>query len=330
MLYPVLVICDADLDYLERLYEQMIYLSKSNFTIRLFTKPEKLKEHIEDISVLLISDEFHDSELEKIPKNAYIILGSGPDSEYENKYYINKYSKISTILKQIMDIYSDTGNLTSHRKSKYGTEVISLYSPIRRCFQTTFAVTLGQILAKQSETLYINLETNSGFTKIHKNDYKYNFTDLVYLLKTSPEKISIKLDLMIEKINELEIIPPFENDIDLRQLNPDDICMVIEEIAKIGKYKYIVLDLSDSIQNVYQILDSSDKIFTIIANDRVALAKLDSFTRSIELVCNKNVLEKIIKIEVPLLQGIPHEFTKLLYSEMEGFVGRIYHKYFAE
>ena len=50
-------------------------------------------------------------------------------------------------------------------------EVIGVYSPIGRSGKTTFAITLGQVLAKEKETLYINMEEFSALSKIFNKEY---------------------------------------------------------------------------------------------------------------------------------------------------------------
>ena len=41
--------------------------------------------------------------------------------------------------------------------------IIGVFSPLGRCLKTSFALALGQILAKERAVLYLNLESYSGF-----------------------------------------------------------------------------------------------------------------------------------------------------------------------
>lgn len=58
--------------------------------------------------------------------------------------------------------------------------MIGVYSPIGRCGKTGFAVTLGQVLAKDSKVLFLSLEEFSGFSQMMGTQYSGSFSDLVY------------------------------------------------------------------------------------------------------------------------------------------------------
>ena len=49
---------------------------------------------------------------------------------------------------------------------KKTTEIIGIFSPLGRCLKTSFALTLGQILAKERAVLYLNMEEYSGFEEL--------------------------------------------------------------------------------------------------------------------------------------------------------------------
>ena len=40
--------------------------------------------------------------------------------------------------------------------------IIGIYSPVNRCLKTSFALTMGQLMARDRKTLYVNLEDCSG------------------------------------------------------------------------------------------------------------------------------------------------------------------------
>lgn len=66
---------------------------------------------------------------------------------------------------------------------KKSTSVIGVYSPVGRTQKTSFALTLGQILAKDRAVLYLNLESYSGFEQILGETYERNLSDLLYFVR---------------------------------------------------------------------------------------------------------------------------------------------------
>ena len=55
---------------------------------------------------------------------------------------------------------------TDRKIQSIGAEETYVYSPVKRCGKTCFALTLGQILAKRQSVLYLNLEECAGFRPI--------------------------------------------------------------------------------------------------------------------------------------------------------------------
>ncbi|MDQ9824849.1 hypothetical protein RFZ44_16190, partial [Acinetobacter sp. 163] len=57
---------------------------------------------------------------------------------------------------------------------KKTTEILGVYSPVGRCLKTSFALALGQILARERAVLYLNLEEYSGFEELIGKGFAHN------------------------------------------------------------------------------------------------------------------------------------------------------------
>jgi hypothetical protein len=89
------------------------------------------------------------------------------------------------------------------------TKIIGVYSPVKRCMQTTFCLALGRILAEESKVLYLNFETFSGFNQIMDRTYRSDITDMMYIYECIPEKFILKLATITEKLDDkLDYIAP--------------------------------------------------------------------------------------------------------------------------
>ena len=88
--------------------------------------------------------------------------------------------------------------------------IIGIYTPIGRCLQTTFSLTLGQMLAKKYKTLYLNFEAYSGFSKILNKRFENDISDLMYYFECAREKLAYRLESMVETVNGLDFVPPVE------------------------------------------------------------------------------------------------------------------------
>ena len=72
-----------------------------------------------------------------------------------------------------------------------GTDIISLYSPIKRCHQTTFGITLSHLLSKKGRVLYLNLEGYSGFERTIADIYSKDISDFLYYVNQKSESIPL-------------------------------------------------------------------------------------------------------------------------------------------
>ena len=72
------------------------------------------------------------------------------------------------------------------------SRITGVYSPIGRCGKTSFALTLGQVLAREEKVLYITLEEFSGLSALTGTVYTGGLSDLLYYY-TQREYSSVRL-----------------------------------------------------------------------------------------------------------------------------------------
>ncbi len=317
---PILAICHNDGEYLNRLSAAMMAQKNFMFSIRLYTSTGwLLKKQSEEVAILLISEQLHEQKFMQVPKNTYLILSNTQRDTMDEIPCIYQFNRTERMVQRIYEFYEDAHPcITSVRN--YHTKLIGVYSPIKRCYQTTFALTLGQVLAQSTNTLYLNLEGYPGFQGIHFQDYEYHLTDLIYLLKNAPTTISGKLNSMMQTINGLDFIPPCDNNMDLRKIEGEDLCKLIEVLATSKEYGYLILDLSDCVQDLYELLNMCDEIYTITANDPVSNAKIQEYESSLEQMHYGSVLQHTRKMVIPTFSKNTYEAKKLLYGDLAEYV----------
>ena len=85
---------------------------------------------------------------------------------------------------------------------KKTTEIYAVYSPLGRCLKTSFALTLGQILAKERAVLYLNLEEYSGFEEMLGKGFAQNLSDLLYFVRQENGNLIYKMNSMVQTIKQ--------------------------------------------------------------------------------------------------------------------------------
>ena len=107
-----------------------------------------------------------------------VILSEGVHPPELDRYpSVYKYQASSDVVREVMACYGAEKAVAPAVFS--GTEerprrFMRVYSPLGRCLKTSFALTLGQILAKERAVLYLNLEEYSGFEEMLGKGFAQN------------------------------------------------------------------------------------------------------------------------------------------------------------
>ncbi len=70
--------------------------------------------------------------------------------------------------------------------------IIGIYSPVGRTQKTSFALTMGQILAKERAVLYLNMESYS-IERLLECSYDRGMSDILYYARQENQGIIYKL-----------------------------------------------------------------------------------------------------------------------------------------
>ena len=97
---------------------------------------------------------------------------------------------------------------------------------------------------------------------------------------------------------------------------------MFRRLARLGNYEYVVLDLSESMQGLFDILRMCEKVFTLTLNDKVAQCKIQQYEQMLALQEYGDVVEKTRKCTMPRLRRLPEEMMQYTRGEMADFVRR--------
>lgn len=325
----VLAIYDLDEDYANHLMEYISDKQGFPFKVIVFTNEEELVKYVakNHIEILLVLDEAMKENIDKENIEKIILLSSGEIlAEHVDYDYLFKYQSAESIVKEILECYADIHKGEVLPICKGSAEIIGVYSPIGRVGKTTFSLTLGQVLASDSSVLYINMEEFSAFEKIFLQSQRGDLSDLMYYYKQNPEVLSIKLQAIVGNIHGLDYVPSMEFSEDLRNLEAREWITLVKKIAEMGTYDKIILDLSNMVRNILDVLDICDLIYMPITDDRISLMKISVFEECVLRSEKENLLNRIVKIKLP--QSIKQEWEEnylegQLWGELGDYVRKI-------
>lgn len=319
----ILAIFDCEENYAYRLMDFIGTKDKIPFEIHVFTRADSFFSFAKEteIECLLISENAYQSKIEQLNIAHIIVLSENGENLNRALCHINKYQSCENVVREVMHYYADkTEGGRMIRTGSHRMRIIGIYTPATRCLQTTFSFTLGQMLARQSKTLYLNFEAYSGLGRMLSREFSRDLSDLIYYLNSARDKLFYHMEGMIETVNGLDFIPPAEIYQNLAGIRGAQWIDLFEEIEKTSEYEYLLLDLSDCVMDLWEILKHCDRVYTITRNDSIAAAKIEQYEKVLESMQQQSVLTKTRKWELPLFKKLPLRFEELTYGDLAGYI----------
>lgn len=318
-------ICDEQEGYVHKLTEYLNASKLVPFQILSFSSVDKLKEYQKrtPIELLLISERLFEENEDKNLAASIILLNESKmvsKSVYRSVY---KYQSAKQLAKAVLEIYGEIGDPTRLEIANKKVTIIGVYSPVKRCLQTSFCLTLGQMLAKKKRCLYLNFEPFSGLSGLMDRQFEQDFMDLLYFFNGGIEKFIYKLKGMVETIGDLDFIPPALSFMDLLQMEGENFRMLLHEIAVRTDYEIVILDLSESVQSLFDILLSCDRVYSITRTDGVSEAKFAQYEQLLQFMKKEEILNHTRKITFPQIKELPSRFEELAYGQFADCVKEI-------
>ena len=331
----IFAICDTEEAYALRLTEYLLDKVRLPYTLHLFTRVEELQKFVEqgEIEVLLIAEKAL-----KMLKEEYVreqvarlfVLQEDEKNEEDNAVrqeeqgHISKFQSPEKIVELLVESISDLSDWRQETAAEdMDVKLIGIYSPIKRCLQTSFALTMGQILAKKHKTLYFNFENYSGFGQMLKREFSMDMTDLMYYYRCARDKLFVRLPSIIQNINGLDYVPPMQYRVEPQEIIGRQWLELCRNIAGIGQYEYIILDLDDSMEGLFDLLRNCYKIYTITKEDSFAVAKINQYEQILKFNELEEIADKTVKCRFPVFKELPMNMDLMTHGELAGYVKAI-------
>ncbi len=322
----ILTICDREERYAEKLGEYFKQKQGIPFEILIFTDSDIFWNFFEqkEIGFLLLSEETVDKQkLEKF-KGCVVILSDGSVSSELLRYpSICKYQSCDQIFEEILKVYAEHNTEKTEKPVhllKKETRLLAVYSPVRRCGKTGFAITIGQILAEKYPVLYLNLEPVAGYKNDSDLEDQADISDLIYLFRQNRSNFLYQLGAVAKKIRKLDYIPPGIG-WDLTKVKTEEWINMIKEIFKYSTYEIMILDVDESVENLPKLLNFCEKIYMPVLEEETAKEKIEQYEKMIAKSPNIELLQKTVKISLPFFSRRDPEI--LFFGEMGQFARKL-------
>lgn len=320
---PVLVLCDREEEYAQLMTEFIRTHKEIPWKVRTYTDVEELLHSEQNcpIDVMAVSERTYQEKLATLRPTRTVILSENGLKQWEGFVSVDKYQQAQNVLQSLLEVYLEIADFVMPgMKRSDKVRFVGLYSPVRRCRQTTFALTLAQMLAASHRTLYLNFEHYVGISELGAQAGGRDLADLLYFLMTDDAKFKIRLQTIVKQVGNLDYVPPMKSGQNLLSVQPKEWIRLLQRIAHLGEYEIVILDLSESMQGLFDLLRICDKVFTLTGEDRVAQGKLAEYEQILASYEYKDVLAKTHKCMVPKVRRIPEELEQYTRGELADFV----------
>lgn len=322
----ILALCDLDEEYAQHMSEFLKRQRDVPWEIHTYTDPKELAGILERLSVelLVIAEASYIEEIRQLRREGIILLNETGVVRWPDVPNVDKYQRADLVWKGIWDVYMEIAPIQLPRLSCGSVpKLIGMYSPVRRCLQTSFALTLGQLLAEKHPTLYLNFEHYAGITDLLPDRQTKDLADVLYYLTAEKEKFLLWLRTMLQKKGELDYLPPARAGQNLLTVTREEWLGLLERIAELGGYEFVILDLTESMQGLLDILRLCTVVFTLSREDTMAQRKILQYEQVLSLYKYEDVLRKTRKCMIPTFHRLPEDIEQLTRSDLAEYVRRM-------
>jgi hypothetical protein len=322
----VLVLYDSEEEYTRLMGEFMRKRRDLPWEIHTYTDADKMfgGEFPNEINMLVVSESDYreaSEKLEKMQPKKMIILNESGLKLPEGITGIDKYRQAENVLRDLLEIYAELMDISmAGVAGDYKTKFIGLYSPVRRCLQTSFGLTMAQILAAEHKTLYLNFEHYAGLMTLLPDADSRDLADLLYFLTADKDKFRLRLHTIVRQLGALYYVPPMKAGQNLITVAEEEWINLIRQIEECGEFEYVVMDLTENMQGLFNILRSCKAIFTLTKDDRFAACKLTQYEQLLSLCEYDDVLGKTRKFCVPHIRRLPDSPEQYTRGELAEYV----------
>ncbi len=249
-----------------------------------------------------------------------LILSSGSSSgRVAGIPSIYKYKEVNKIAGDIINSFTNAGNIISQVKEKIA-RIIPVYSASGGTGKTSIALGIGSICSLAGlKVLYLNLEQFQSTKFFFSSNTDYSMSEIIYYIRVKDNNLMSKLTAMRcqDPSTNLFYYQPANNSLELTELLPGDMELLLGRLKESGQYDIIMVDMDSRFDaNTLEVFSNSDEIICLIVDDEICLHKTSIFLESLSKLPNSSsqftyLPEKIVYVAnkvsdqaLPLIKSI--------------------------
>lgn len=305
----IIGIYDEEFEYMERLCELINSDEVNAFEINCFKDRESIYKAIKqgNIQMAMIGASVYIGTKDELIDKALIVIDDGNyDGDLET---IWKYQSAVEIKKDILRILASKDGEESvyEIRGRKRTKLIGVYSPFSQELKSVCAFLIGKELS--GKNLYIDLNSFRGCGFIEDELRGDELTDLLYVMKGKEDRFYLKLGSMVTSQGGLDVLPPVKMYTDLQSVAKEDWGTFISLLKKQGMYEHIILDLSESVKGLIEVLRECDEVYSINPIYNYERCRWQQYIDVLKILDYEDVINKTKQLEISqserILKNVP-------------------------
>ena len=321
-----MIFCDPEAEYAQLLSDYLRRRKDLPWELHTYTDVGEMLRYEEnrEVTLLLVAESAYTEELQKLKSHRTLILNESGVRQWSQFRNVNKYQRADAVLRELLEAYAEIAAVQYPSLDRdCTTRLIGFYSPVHRSLQSSFALSLSQLLAQEHPTLYVNFEYCAGLRELVPGETSKDLSDVLYFLETGQDKFRLRLKTIIRKAGALDYIPPMRFGQNLTAVSAEEWRRLLVTLMELGEYEYIILDLSESVQGLFELLRMCSRIFTSVGTDPIAKAKMYQYEQLLELYEYEDVRGKTFRLNMPRFRRLPLEPEQYTRGELADYVREI-------
>ena len=235
-----------------------------------------------------------------------VLLDSKEGVEERNRIY--KYQNCDVVLKEILKMASSIDDINVYINRSTTMKVIAVYTPNDSRIATSIALDIGKLLSGMASTLFISLDGMSVIPDITGIEFDMDMSDL-FCENMTEGGLSNAIIRSVRRLGNMDVLPIMHNYQDMASVTNEEWKNFIKDIERKTDYEFVVIDLTESVRNLFDILKLANYICVATSKGTVEGYRYKQFMKEIEILYDSELKEKINTYFVDAGDEIPFEMS---------------------
>ncbi len=216
--------------------------------------------------------------------------------------FAEKYQSVNLIVDEVLKLIGNEVREISSYITSDKPQLLAVYSLSGSEFQLPFAVTLGSILGDRYKTLLVDLQENSGLTKMSSEKKESGLEDMLVMAE-SGKFSKTRMISCIGHLENFDYIYPPDNSECVCEISYSTYKTLFLMLTRELNYQLIIVNLGGRFNGFFEMISESQKLFLLVKNGGLVKWREMEFCRELEQKGHSDIQDKMEDVELPLIQN---------------------------